>query len=140
MLIIVVIGGLTSLPGALLGTVWIGFLRYGNYSGQTQFLASGFGVLVLMWFFPGGLAQIAYGTRDALLRVVARRRGIVVPSLVADQLVVEAEEAAEADAVVGAAATVDEIARAGVIRCPECGEAVALDAALEHEHFTAVPT
>jgi hypothetical protein len=35
-------------------------------------------------FFPGGLGDLVYRGRDALLRVIAGRRGLVVPSLVAD--------------------------------------------------------
>src|SRR6185295_12392660 len=80
----VVIGGVTSLPGAILGAVWIGALRYGGFTPQIQQLASGVGVLLLLWLLPGGLAQVFYGTRDALLRTIAGRRHIVVPSLVAD--------------------------------------------------------
>jgi len=38
---------------------------------------------------PGGLSQILYDGRDALLRRLAKRRRIVVPSLVADQRVEE---------------------------------------------------
>jgi hypothetical protein len=52
-------------------------------------LASGFGVLVLLMFLPGGLAQVFYGARDGILRFVAERRKLVVPSLVAD---IKAEE------------------------------------------------
>jgi branched-chain amino acid transport system permease protein len=84
LLMIVVIGGVTSLPGALLGAAWIGALRYGGFTPQIQQLASGAGVLILLWLLPGGLAQLFYGARDAVLRVIAGRRGIVVPSLVAD--------------------------------------------------------
>jgi branched-chain amino acid transport system permease protein len=90
LLIIVVIGGLTSLPGAMLGAAWIGFLDYGPLRSQsTHLLASGFGVLVLLMFLPGGLAQVFYGARDGILRFVAERRKLVVPSLVAD---IKAEE------------------------------------------------
>jgi branched-chain amino acid transport system permease protein len=84
LLTIVVIGGLTSLPGAMLGAVYEGVLLYGGFSPQIQNLASGVGVLLLLYFVPGGLAQVAYGARDNLLRYVARRRSIVVPSLLAD--------------------------------------------------------
>jgi len=83
-LIIVVIGGVTSLPGAILGTIWFGVLKYGPWSQQAQQLASGVGVLILLWVLPGGLAQVFYGVRDAALRWIAERRGLVVPSLVAD--------------------------------------------------------
>jgi len=34
--------------------------------------------------FPAGLGGLLYDIRDALLRTVARRKGIVVPSLLAD--------------------------------------------------------
>jgi hypothetical protein len=52
---------------------------------------------------PGGLGAVLYDTRDWLLRQVAKRRKLVVPSLVADvrvepvpePLLEEAEEAAE---------------------------------------------
>jgi branched-chain amino acid transport system permease protein len=91
LLTIVVIGGVTSLPGAVLGTLWIGALRYGDFKPSFQLLASGVGVLVLLWLFPGGLAQIFYGVRDAGLRWIAERRGIVVPSLVADTTVTTEE-------------------------------------------------
>jgi hypothetical protein len=34
---------------------------------------------------PGGLGQLVFNLRDRLLRRVAERRGILVPSLVADK-------------------------------------------------------
>ncbi len=85
LLIIVVIGGVTSLPGALLGTAFYGVLQYSDLSPAFQLLASGLGALILLLIFPGGLAQIFYGIRDGILRQVATRRGIIVASLVADQ-------------------------------------------------------
>ena len=56
---------------------------------QFQLLVTGIGVLVLLLFFPGGLGQILYTVRDNYLRWVAARRGLVVPSLVADKRVEE---------------------------------------------------
>jgi branched-chain amino acid transport system permease protein len=79
--IIVVIGGVTSLPGALLGAAWIGVLRYGGFSPQVQQLSSGVGVLLLLWIFPGGLASVLYDLRDRGLRWIAQRSDIPVPSL-----------------------------------------------------------
>src|SRR4051812_22326273 len=84
LIIIVVIGGVTSLPGALCAAVVLGFLKYGGFSPGVQQLASGFGALLLLMLLPGGLAQGLYGARDSLLRWVADRRGLVVPSLLAD--------------------------------------------------------
>jgi branched-chain amino acid transport system permease protein len=84
MLTVVVIGGLTSLPGAILGAVFIGWTRY-YLSGPAQVLVGGGATLLLLMFVKGGLAQLLYATRDAWLRWVAARRGIDVPSLVADR-------------------------------------------------------
>jgi branched-chain amino acid transport system permease protein len=81
---IVVLGGVTSLPGAMLGTAFIGLLKWGGLNPNTQVLASGAGVLVILYVAPGGVAQWFYGARDGLLRWVADRRGIIVPSLLAD--------------------------------------------------------
>ena len=83
-LVMVVLGGLTTLPGALLGTGVLAFFEYGRFAQSTQFLASGVGVLLILLALPGGLAQLLYGGRDALLRKVAERRGLHVPSLIAD--------------------------------------------------------
>jgi ABC-type branched-subunit amino acid transport system ATPase component/ABC-type branched-subunit amino acid transport system permease subunit len=85
--VFVVVGGLTSLPGALLGALYYEGLRYVGPAiglGDLQVLASGVGVLLLLLVAPGGLASAVYGVRDRLLRAVARRRGLMVPSLVAD--------------------------------------------------------
>ncbi|HEV2369790.1 MAG TPA: hypothetical protein VGR90_07930, partial [Acidimicrobiales bacterium] len=85
--------------GALLGTVWIGGLQYAGFNPHIQVLASSVGVLLILWLFPGGLAQIAYDyVRDPLLRAVAVRRGLLVPSLLADARAEKEMEAAQAKA------------------------------------------
>lgn len=84
LLTIVVLGGVTSLPGAVLGAAFIGVLKYGGLSPAAQNLASGAGVLLILYVAPNGAAQVYYGARDALLRVLAARRNVVVPSLLAD--------------------------------------------------------
>lgn len=81
--VMVVIGGLGSIPGALLGAAYyysVQFFLPPAYS----LLATGLGMVVLLMIVPGGLGQVAYGWRDGFLRWIAHRRGIVVPSLVAD--------------------------------------------------------
>ena len=78
-----VVGGLTSLPGAVLGT--IGFAAISYFGGvKLSVLASGVGVSIILLVFPGGLAQAAQQARDGALRWLAERHGLHVPSLVAD--------------------------------------------------------
>jgi branched-chain amino acid transport system permease protein len=90
---IVVIGGVTSLPGAVLGATYLGVLKYGGFGPNVQALATGFGVLILLMVAPGGVAQGFYAIRDNALRVVARRRGLLVSSLIEDRRVATLEEA-----------------------------------------------
>ncbi|HEV3227535.1 MAG TPA: hypothetical protein VGZ52_11895, partial [Acidimicrobiales bacterium] len=44
-------------------------------------------LLFILYFLPGGLWQFVHRQRDRYLRWVAERRGILVPSLVADRRV-----------------------------------------------------
>jgi branched-chain amino acid transport system permease protein len=88
--ILVVIGGLGSIPGALLGPVVIEGLEYFRSTFPEAirnvlfFFTTGIGLLLILLFLPGGFGQVYYGARDRLLRAIADRRGIHVPSLVAD--------------------------------------------------------
>ena len=84
----VVIGGLGSLPGAVLGAVYVRSAEF-FLPPAYSFLATGFGILFLLLFLPEGLGGLMYRIRDAFLRKVANRRGILVPSLVADKRVVQ---------------------------------------------------
>ncbi|MEX2538814.1 MAG: ABC transporter permease [Actinomycetota bacterium] len=79
----VVIGGLGSLPGALLGAAYVEGTEF-FLSGGWALLASGIGILVLLMFLPEGLGGLLYTIRDGILRRIARRRKLVVPSLLAD--------------------------------------------------------
>jgi branched-chain amino acid transport system permease protein len=79
-----VIGGLGSIPGAILGALYVKGSQY-LLPGAGSFLASGVGVLVLLLVLPKGLGSLVYSGRDALLRRVAERRGIIVASLLADR-------------------------------------------------------
>ena len=72
---IVVIGGLSSVAGAVLGAVFVvGLPVLFDDSPEVGLLTSGAGLLILILYFPGGLIQVLYSTRDAALGVVARRR------------------------------------------------------------------
>jgi branched-chain amino acid transport system permease protein len=86
----VVIGGMGSLSGAVLGAAYVRGTQY-FLPAQFQLLVTGLGMIVLLLLFPGGLGQITFALRDKYLRWVADRRGILVPSLVADKRVVEDE-------------------------------------------------
>jgi len=78
-----VIGGVASIPGALLGAL---FLRGTQWFLPTnwQYVATGLGVLLVLLVLPSGLGGLMFRVRDLGLRWVADRRGIVVPSMVAD--------------------------------------------------------
>ncbi len=89
-----VIGGLGSIFGALLGVFTFRALQQ-VLSGELRILLTGFGLLVVLAIFPGGLGQVLFTIRDRLLRIVAERRGILVPSLVADKRVTEEEQHAD---------------------------------------------
>ena len=82
-----VVGGVGSLLGAVLGAVLLDGGR-GFLSGPAGLLPSAIGVLGVLLLLPGGLAELAYRIRDRWLRAFAARRGIHVPSLVADRRVV----------------------------------------------------
>ena len=87
-----VLGGLSSLPGAVSGAVVYESLRFFNpFEGFfTAAIASG--VLTLLTVAPGGFAEVGFRTRDRWLRRVANKAGILVPSLVADRREQLAEE------------------------------------------------
>jgi branched-chain amino acid transport system permease protein len=73
-----VLGGATSLGGALTGAI---FLRYAQYAltGGAQLIVTGAGVLFVLLVLPGGLAQVTAGLRRRTFALVARRRGIELP-------------------------------------------------------------
>jgi ABC-type branched-subunit amino acid transport system ATPase component/ABC-type branched-subunit amino acid transport system permease subunit len=75
----VVVGGLGSLPGALIGALYYEGCQY-FLSGAAQLLATGAGLTLLIMFFSGGLGEVVFRLRNVALRAVARRRGIEVPS------------------------------------------------------------
>ncbi len=74
-----VIGGLGSISGALVGVTLVEIATYGLP--QYQDLIAGAGMLLVLMVVPGGLGRIMEMGRDILLRVVARRRGLEVPTI-----------------------------------------------------------
>jgi len=79
----VVIGGLGSLSGAILGAVYVIGSQY-FLPPELSFFAGGAGLLIVLMTLPGGLGSLMYQARDAFLRWVAQRHAIMVPSLFAD--------------------------------------------------------
>jgi branched-chain amino acid transport system permease protein len=79
----VVIGGLGSIPGAILGAVYVRGAEF-FLPPEWELIATGIGILVLLLIAPEGLGGIVYAVRDRFLRWVARRHDLYVPSLLAD--------------------------------------------------------
>ncbi|MCW2570737.1 MAG: ABC-type branched-chain amino acid transport system, permease component [Frankiales bacterium] len=76
-----VIGGLGSIGGALTGFTLLAVLSLTLARWPTWFsLAIGAGIVLLL-VAPGGIAQLLLDLRDGVLRRIARRNGIAVPSL-----------------------------------------------------------
>lgn len=80
----VVIGGLGTISGALLGA---GYVRGAEFflPAQWSLIASGVGILLLLMVMPEGLGGGLFRMRDAVLRRIAIRRRIHVPSLLEDR-------------------------------------------------------
>lgn len=75
-----VIGGLGSVTGAVVGALYTrgaGWLLPGDW----QFVASASGALLVLMILPSGLSGLLFRLRDAWLRWVAARHGIVVTTL-----------------------------------------------------------
>jgi branched-chain amino acid transport system permease protein len=96
----VVIGGLGSLPGAILGATYIRGAEFFLPHGWSQ-IASGGGIMLLLLLLPGGLGELVYTVRDDLLRRYAKAKNIYVPSLLADVRQEEEEAPVALDAALG---------------------------------------
>ena len=139
--IITVVGGMTSIGGAVMGATVIQSIRYLedviNIS-QLALLVTGPGLIVVLMFLPGGFAEGLYRVRDLLLRQLAARKGIHVPSLLADRAV--DPDASEEDLIIRAeehvlAVDTFDVLRERVVHCPVCDVELDLEDAPEHEHL-----
>ncbi|HVE93967.1 MAG TPA: ABC transporter permease [Acidimicrobiales bacterium] len=142
--VMTVIGGVNSLGGAVIGAIYvlgIPELPVLNDIDLIEVLSTGVGLLFLLLFLPGGLIEGVYRVRDLLLRRVAERHGIDVPSLVADRrtdsATPEATPIEVTDAHVPTDAELDavEALLSDEIECPTCGERVSVAEAVHHEHL-----
>jgi ABC-type branched-subunit amino acid transport system ATPase component len=78
-----VIGGLGSIAGPVIGALWVrGLPVLFNDTPQVRLFTSSIGLLILLMYFPGGLMQIMYRLRDAVLDWADRRlasQGVEAP-------------------------------------------------------------
>lgn len=71
----VVIGGLGSIPGAVLGALYlVGLPAIFGTTSTIQFLTSGFGLLAFILYLPGGLAEILHRIGDLATAGLVRLR------------------------------------------------------------------
>jgi ABC-type branched-subunit amino acid transport system ATPase component len=111
----VVVGGLTSIAGAVLGALYVYFSQY-FLSGAAQLFATGAGLLVVLMIAPGGLAETLRRARDWGLRWAMRRRQMSVPGFH------HTTEAADGDVKVTDAPTpapAQDRGAAGLLQCDE---------------------
>ncbi|MBV8958064.1 MAG: ABC transporter permease [Actinobacteria bacterium] len=92
-----VIGGLGSVPGAISGVLIFRYLETITALGDLRQAITGAGLLLVLLVIPGGFGQVMLNVRDRYLRWVARRRDVLVPSLVADRRVEEEGDHAPAE-------------------------------------------
>ncbi|HEV3351900.1 MAG TPA: ABC transporter permease [Acidimicrobiales bacterium] len=108
-----VIGGLGSVAGVIIGVLFFKYIETITALGQYHLVISGISLLWVLSVVPGGIGQVVYGVRDRILRGIANRRGILVPSLVADRRVEgEADHAEDEESLLAGALTapaIDEV-------------------------------
>jgi ABC-type branched-subunit amino acid transport system permease subunit/ABC-type branched-subunit amino acid transport system ATPase component len=83
MVSLVIIGGLGSVSGAVIGAVYVvGLPAILGDSDEVALMTSGIGLLLLLLYLPGGLVSLVFRGRDLLLDLLARRAGepIEVPA------------------------------------------------------------
>lgn len=140
----VVIGGLTSLGGAVFGTVVLESVRlFGeDWLENLSLIVTGPGLLLVLMLLPGGFAEGLYRIRDSILRWIAKRNDIEVPSLVADRRIETGED--QAEVIEGAEHSVEQVEGFDVfheqlIRCPVCEQELTFEDAVDHDHLKTEP-
>lgn len=77
---VAVVGGIGSITGAVLGTLLIiAVPLFFDGTKQVELFASGFGMLIVLLYFPSGLISIVHAGRDNLLNSIARRSNWTPP-------------------------------------------------------------
>ena len=86
MFLMAVLGGLGSVYAVLVGAIYLATATIVIANEGGQLLASSFGVLVILMFFPTGLGSLVFRLRDGWLRRIAQRNRIFVATLVKGRL------------------------------------------------------
>jgi hypothetical protein len=132
-------------PAAVAGLVsYEAFVQFGPnlYKGLGQdfvaivpLLLTGPLLLINLYQYPGGTAEVLFERRDRFLRRLAAKYDILVPSLIADRRV--EDENLSGELITEAERHVDEAASVGeaAVVCPVCGEQLTLLQAPDHEHL-----
>jgi branched-chain amino acid transport system permease protein len=83
--LVAVLGGVSSIPGVVIATILVEAKGY-FLSGNAYFASiEPFFIILLLFIEPAGLIGLLNRMRDAVLRIVAQRRRLIVPSLFADR-------------------------------------------------------
>ncbi len=78
---IAVVGGISSITGAVLGTLLIVAVPIiFDGTDQVRLLTSSIGMLIVLLYFPGGLISIVHAGRDLLLGYITKRTGWTPPA------------------------------------------------------------
>ena len=71
---IAVVGGISSITGGVLGTIFlVGIPTVFESSAQVRLFSSGLGMLVVLMYFPGGLISLLHNARDTMLTWMANK-------------------------------------------------------------------
>jgi ABC-type branched-subunit amino acid transport system ATPase component/ABC-type branched-subunit amino acid transport system permease subunit len=74
----VIVGGSTSITGAILGALYIRGIPYFITTSWVVLLSSGGGLVLVILLVPGGLASLAFRIRDwVVLRITGERAGVI---------------------------------------------------------------
>ncbi|MDG1846299.1 MAG: branched-chain amino acid ABC transporter permease/ATP-binding protein [Acidimicrobiales bacterium] len=72
---IAVVGGISSITGGVLGTIFlVGLPTVFESSAQVRLFSSGLGMLVVLMYFPGGLISLLHNARDSFLTWLANKQ------------------------------------------------------------------
>jgi ABC-type branched-subunit amino acid transport system ATPase component/ABC-type branched-subunit amino acid transport system permease subunit len=77
--VIAVLGGITSITGAVLGALWVEGIPRLLGEGYAL-LSSGLGVILILLLMPGGLASLVFTLRDRFVAFVVGRRPASAPA------------------------------------------------------------